>query len=81
MANPWTIFEDLIAKDKRIICKVVSTNATTGRISVIQVGYTTAIYVESNGSSYANDSFVFVEGNVIVGQAPTIRSSYTELLT
>lgn len=78
--NPWVSFLDLLSKDKRIIAKVQSTNVITGRISVIQVGGINVIYVESNGSEYVNDSYVFVEGGVIIGQAPNIRTLTTELL-
>lgn len=81
MSNPWIIFQDLIASTRRTIAKVISTSGTTGRVQVLQTGESTNIYVESNGSTYANDSYVYIEDGVIVGQAPNLRSSVTELLS
>jgi hypothetical protein len=81
MSNPWVIFEKLITKTKRTIAQVITTNATTGRVNILQVGDDSPIYVESNGSSYANGSYVFIEGGVIVGQAPNVREITTEFLT
>lgn len=81
MANPWVIFEKLLTRDRRTIAKVISTNVTTGRVLVEQVGDSTQIYVEANGNTYAADSYVFIEGGIISGQAPTLRTSVTELLS
>jgi hypothetical protein len=78
--NPWVSFLNLISKDKRIIAQVQSTDAITKRINIIPVGSVNQIRVESNGSDYADLSYVFVEGGVIIGEAPNIRSVTTELL-
>lgn len=78
--NPWVSFLDLLSKDKRVIAQVQSTDVITGRVFVIQVGSTNQIRVESNGSDYADDSYVFVEGGVIIGAAPNVRTVTTELL-
>lgn len=78
--NPWVSFLDLMSKDKRIIAQVQSTDATTKRINVIPVGSADQIRVESNGSDYMDLSYVFIEGGVIVGEAPNIRNIAIELL-
>lgn len=78
--NPWTSFIGLLSKDKRIIAKVQSTDVITGRINVLPMGSTTQIRVESNGSEYADNSYVFIEGGIITGEAPNIRTMTTELL-
>lgn len=79
--NPWILFEKLISSKRRTIAKVSFTNASTGRVQVLQVGDSTPIYVESNGTTYANDSYVFIENGVITGQAPNVRTVVTELLS
>lgn len=81
MANPWTSFYELIKGSKRSIAYVVSTDSNTKRVLVTEFGASNNIYVESNGSTYANGSYVFIESGVIVGQAPDLRTITTELLT
>lgn len=78
--NPWVSFSELLLKDKRIIAQVQSTDVITGRVNVLPMGSVTQIHVESNGSEYADSSYVFVEGGIITGEAPNIRTMNTELL-
>lgn len=81
MANPWTTFQELITMSRRTIAQVISTNNTTERVFVQNVGSTDTIIVESNGSSYSDGSYVYIENNVIVGSAPSVRTSVTELIS
>jgi len=80
MANSWAMFEELMQKSRRTICKIVSTDSATKRVLVEQSGDLVRLYVESNGTTYVNGSYVFVEGGVIVGQAPTVREIVSEIL-
>lgn len=79
--NPWIEFQKLISGSRRTIGKVDSINSITGRIRVIQVGDSTPIYVESNGTTYALNSYVFIENGAITGQATNVRTVVTELLS
>ncbi len=78
--NPWVTFNELISSEKRTIAEVLGSEAS-GKIRVMQLGETVATYVESNGGSSAPGSYVFIEGGIIVGQAPEIRAIATELLS
>lgn len=79
--NPWVEFQKLISGARRTIGRVDAINSTTGRVRVIQVGDETPIYVESNGTTYALNSYVFIESGVITGQATNVRTVVTELLS
>lgn len=79
--NPWILFEKLISSKRRTIAKVSFVNPSTGKVQVLQVGDSVPVYVESNGATYANDSYVFIENGAITGQAPNVRTVVTELLS
>lgn len=81
MANPWVTFESLLTRSRRTIAQVQSTDGVSGRVNVIQVGDSSPILVESNGSTYVNNTYVFIEGGIIVGQATNVRTIVTELLS
>lgn len=72
MANEWKTFLELLGEDKKWIGQVVSTNSTTKKISVDPVGGGTMVAVDSNGSTYANGVYVYITGNLITGESPTI---------
>jgi len=81
MANPWKNFYALIKGGRKSIALVISTNSDTKRVLVQEAGSSTQVYVESNGSDYADGSYVYIEGGIITGQAPELRSVVTELLS
>lgn len=81
MANPWTTFNDLLSRGQRTIARVISTDPGTGKIAVAQIGDSMTVHVESNGSAYLDNSYVFIENGIITGQAPNIRVTPPELLS
>lgn len=79
--NAWKTFVQLISEDKKWIAKIISTNATTKKVTVQEVGTTGSVIIESNGTVYVADTFVYVQGTTITGQAPEISSAVKEIIS
>ena len=81
MANSWTILKEILGSDKKWIGKVISTNNVTKKTEILPIGSITPLMIDSNGTVYANDTYVSVEGGIIVGQSPQIGEATKEIIS
>lgn len=73
MANPYSLFLNLLPKDSKIIAKVVSVSID-GTTVVTIPGSNNNISVRGDGSNtYAVNDHVYIVNGVITGKSPALQ--------
>jgi len=81
MLNPWTTFESLLPTKNRWVGQIQSISGGKAVVSLpVGLGGGAAsddVVVDAPGSYSIND-FVFIEGGVIISEAPALRAAFSE---
>ena len=78
MANPWTLFKQLLPESKKWIGQIEGIDNTTGRVTVsVPEGLVSDIIV-GGGENYSQGDYVFIKDGIITAKAPDLKSVTNE---